>query len=92
MGLIGGGPGSFIGAVHRIAAELDGQIELVAGAFSTDAAKSRAAGERYGIEDSRAYASYQAMFAAEAARDDRIDFVTIAAPNDVHLPAANMAW
>jgi len=91
MGLIGGGPGSFIGAVHRLSAELDGEIELVAGAFSSDAAKSSAAGERYGIEGTRAYASYQAMFAAEAARADRIDFVTIAAPNHVHLPAAGAA-
>lgn len=91
MGLIGGGPGSFIGAVHRIAAELDGEIEMVAGAFSTDAARSTAAGAHYGIDPSRAYASYQALFGAEQARADRIDFVTIATPNHVHLPAASAA-
>jgi len=91
MGLIGGGPGAFIGAVHRIAAELDGEIELVAGAFSTDAARSVAAGEQYGIDTSRAYPSYQAMLTAEAGRTDGIDFVTIAAPNHVHLPAARAA-
>jgi predicted dehydrogenase len=91
MGMIGGGPGAFIGAVHRLAAELDGEIELVAGAFSTDAAKSVAGGEQYGIDTTRAYSSYQAMFAAEAKRSDGIDFVTIAAPNHVHLPAARAA-
>jgi len=91
MGMIGGGPGSFIGGVHRIAAELDGEIELVAGAFSADAAKSAEAGAKYGIDASRAYPSYAAMFAAEAERSDRIDFVTIATPNHVHLPAARAA-
>jgi len=91
MGMIGGGPGAFIGAVHRIAAELDGEIELVAGAFSTDPVKSSEAGKRYGIDPARAYPSYQAMFNAESKRPDRIDFVTIAAPNHVHLPAARAA-
>ncbi|MBU6206183.1 MAG: Gfo/Idh/MocA family oxidoreductase, partial [Alphaproteobacteria bacterium] len=81
MGMIGGGPGSFIGPVHRIAAELDREIELVAGAFSSDAANSRAAGECYRIDPARAYASLEAMLAAEAAREDGIDFVTIASPN-----------
>jgi predicted dehydrogenase len=91
MGMIGGGPGAFIGAVHRTAAELDGEIELVAGAFSSDAAKSIEAGAKYGIDTARAYPSYDAMFAAEAQRADRIDFVTIATPNHVHLPAARAA-
>jgi predicted dehydrogenase len=91
MGMIGGGPGSFIGPVHRIAAELDGDIELVAGAFSSNAARSREAGENYGIDLTRAYASYQAMLTAESARSDRIDFVSITTPNHVHLPAARAA-
>jgi predicted dehydrogenase len=91
MGMIGGGPGSFIGAVHRIAAQMDGAIELVAGAFSTEAAKSRAAGEQYGIDPARAYPSYQAMLAAECTRGDRIDFVSITTPNHIHLPAARAA-
>ncbi|MDE2043100.1 MAG: Gfo/Idh/MocA family oxidoreductase [Alphaproteobacteria bacterium] len=91
MGMIGGGPGSFIGPVHRIAAELDREIELVAGAFSSDAANSRAAGECYRIDPARAYASLEAMLAAEAAREDGIDFVTIASPNHHHLPAARAA-
>lgn len=88
MALIGGGPGSFIGAVHRIAAELDGEIRLVAGAFSSDAERSRQAGVAYGIDADRAYPSYRALFEAEAKRDDKPDFVTIATPNDTHLPIA----
>ena len=91
MGLIGGGPGSFIGAVHRLAAEMDREIELVAGAFSSDADRSAEAGRSYGIHLDRAYPSYQAMIEAEAKRDDGIDFVAIAAPNQVHLPAARAA-
>lgn len=91
MGLIGGGPGSFIGAVHRIAAELDGEIGLVAGAFSSDPARSQAAGSRYGIDPSRAYPSYTAMLAAETSGADRIDFVTIATPNNLHLTVAKAA-
>src|SRR5664279_6370146 len=91
MGMIGGGPGAFIGAVHRMAAELDGEIELVAGAFSTDAARSVAGGKQYGIDATRAYPSYEAMLAAESQRSDGIDFVTIATPNNVHLPAARAA-
>ncbi len=91
MGMVGGGPGAFIGPVHRIAAMLDGQIELVAGAFSSDGAKSAAAGEGYGIAADRAYADFNAMFAAERARDDGIDFVTIATPNHTHLAIARAA-
>ena len=61
MGMVGGGPGAFIGPVHRIAAELDGRIELVAGAFSQSPERSSAAGETYKIDPSRAYANYEAM-------------------------------
>ena len=67
MGIVGGGPGSFIGRIHRIAAELDGEAELVCGAFSSDAQRSREAGDAYHINPARAYASYVQMFAAEQA-------------------------
>jgi len=88
MGMVGGGPGAFIGPVHRMAAELDGRIELVAGAFSQSAERSRKAGESFKIDPGRAYASYSEMFAAERKRPDAIDFVTIVTPNSLHLPVA----
>jgi predicted dehydrogenase len=91
MGMVGGGPGAFIGPVHRMAAELDGRIELVAGAFSQSAEKSRAAGEAFRIDPARAYASYGEMLAAERGRADAIDFVVIATPNRMHLPVAQAA-
>lgn len=90
--MIGGGPGSFIGPVHRIAAELDGKIELVAGAFSSDAARSKEAGRSFGIDAGRAYGSYDEMFVAERGRSDAIDFVTIVTPNHLHAPAAKAAF
>jgi predicted dehydrogenase len=88
MGLIGGGPGSFIGAVHRLAAEMDREIELVAGAFSTDPARSHEAGVGYRIDPARAYASWTEMITQERLRSDGVDFVVIATPNHLHLPAA----
>jgi predicted dehydrogenase len=88
MGMVGGGPGAFIGPVHRMGAELDGKIELVAGAFSQTAEKSRIAGESYGIDPGRAYATYQEMLSAERKRPDPIDFVAIVTPNSTHLPIA----
>ncbi|QGP81357.1 gfo/Idh/MocA family oxidoreductase [Sphingobium sp. CAP-1] len=91
MGLIGGGPGAFIGPVHRLAAEMDRRIELVAGAFSSDPARSLAAGAAYGIDPARAYPSVEAMIAAEAQRPDGIQMVVIATPNHLHLPAAKAA-
>ena len=91
MGMIGGGPGAFIGPVHRIAAELDREIELVAGAFSSDAGRSAAAGEAYRIDPARAYPDLATMLAAEKARDDGIDFVSIVSPNHHHFPAAKAA-
>ncbi|MFM5949680.1 MAG: Gfo/Idh/MocA family protein [Novosphingobium sp.] len=91
MGMIGGGPGSFIGPIHRIAAELDREIELVAGCFSSDAGRSAEAGSSYRIDPARAYPSLDAMFAAERARDDGIDFVSVVSPNHHHLPAARAA-
>jgi len=88
MGMVGGGPGAFIGPVHRIAAELDGKIELVAGAFSQSAERSQAAGEMYRIDPERAYGDYRAMLEAERKRPDAIDFVAIVTPNHLHLPVA----
>ncbi len=91
MGMVGGGPGAFIGPVHRMAAELDGRIELVAGAFSQSPERSRAAGESYRIDPARAYATYLEMMAAERERPDPIDFVAIVTPNHLHLPVAAAA-
>ncbi|MBT0670913.1 Gfo/Idh/MocA family oxidoreductase [Novosphingobium profundi] len=91
MGLVGGGPGSFIGPVHRLAAEMDREIELVAGAFSSDAARSRLAGSAYGIDPDRAYPDLATMLAREAERDDGIDFVAVTTPNFHHLPAVRAA-
>lgn len=91
MGMIGGGPGAFIGPIHRIAAELDREIELVAGVFSSDPGRARAAAADYRIDPERAYPNLATMFAAEAARPDGIDFVSIVTPNHHHLPAARAA-
>ncbi len=90
MGMVGGGRGAFIGAVHRMAANLDGKIELVAGCFSSDPEKSRLSGEDFFLNPARVYSSYAEMAKAEAALPpgDRIDFVTIVARNDLHFPVA----
>lgn len=92
MGMVGGGPGAFIGPVHRIAAELDGKIELVAGAFSQSPERSRVAGETYKLDPSRVYASYQELIDGERRRPDPIDFVAIVTPNHLHLPVAEAAF
>ena len=86
MGIVGGGPGAFIAPVHRAAAEPDGAIRLVAGAFSSNPAKSKVAGRTYGIADDRTYSSYEEMLRVESKRADRIDFVSIVTPN--HFPVA----
>jgi predicted dehydrogenase len=88
MGMIGGGPGAFIGPVHRIAAELDGRIQMVAGAFSHLSERSRAAGAGYHIDSTRAYSDYRQMIEAERCRADGIEFVAIVTPNHLHLPMA----
>ena len=67
MGMVGGGQGAFIGDVHRLAARLDGQIELVAGAFSRDAENCKATGEQLGLDPARCYPDYEEMMRAEAA-------------------------
>ncbi len=94
MGLVGGGEGAFIGAVHRMAAELDGRIRLACGVFSSDPAKSRKAGVNlYGIEAQRSYGSYAEMMQREAERAaaDRMNFVVIATPNHTHFAIAKAA-
>lgn len=91
MGMVGGGLGSFIGPVHRMGAELDGEIELVAGAFSSNAEKSRESGGFYGIDSERAYASCEEMIDQERRRQDPIDFVAVVTPNHLHFPAAAAA-
>ncbi|HEY7937757.1 MAG TPA: Gfo/Idh/MocA family oxidoreductase [Candidatus Limnocylindrales bacterium] len=84
LAVIGGGPGSFIGAMHRTAARLDGRYDLVAGVVSSDPERSRRAAAGMGIDPSRAYADAIAMLDAESARPDGADVVTIATPNDSH--------
>jgi predicted dehydrogenase len=93
MGMVGGGSGAFIGGIHRMAAALDGQIELVCGAFSRDAKRSLESGEGMHLEASRCYASYQQMFEKEAnlPASMRMDFVAIVTPNHLHFPVAKMA-
>lgn len=88
LGMVGGGAGAFIGAVHRMAARLDDAWELAAGAFQSDPAASRAFGLALGLQEERCYPSYETMAQAEARREDRIDAVAICAPNHVHARAA----
>lgn len=82
--MIGGGIGSFIGAVHRHAIALDGRARLVAGAFSSTAERSNESGAALGVDPERAYASYLDLIACETRRDDRPAFVVIVTPNDTH--------
>jgi len=90
--MIGGGRGAFIGAVHRIAAAMDGKAVLVAGAFSGDPARSRASGADLFLEASRVYGSYREMAEAESAMpaDRRLDFVVIVTPNHQHYGPARL--
>jgi predicted dehydrogenase len=87
-GMVGGGQGAFIGAVHRIAARMDGEFQLVAGALSSDPERARASGAEIGLDPARNYASFQEMAKAEAKRLDGIEAVAIVTPNHVHYPAA----
>ncbi|MEM6365632.1 MAG: Gfo/Idh/MocA family oxidoreductase, partial [Planctomycetota bacterium] len=93
MALVGGGQGSFIGRVHSIAACLDNRAVVTAGALSSNPERAKASAPDYGIEESRAYTSYQAMLDAESklAADERIDFVSITTPNHVHFEVAKAA-
>ncbi len=88
MGMVGGGRGAFIGAVHRMAANLDGKIELIAGAFSSDPEKSKLSGEDFFLKPDRVYGSYQEMAEKESAREDKIDFVSIVVQNHLHFEVA----
>jgi len=85
-GIVGGGQGAFIGAVHRIAAELDGQALVIAGAMSADPQKAAASASAWYLD--RSYESYEEMARAEAGRADGIDFVMITTPNHLHFPVA----
>jgi predicted dehydrogenase len=93
MGMVGGGEGAFIGGIHRIAAQMDNQIELVCGAFSSKPEKAIAFGKTLFLDDARCYASYQAMFKLEASLspEKRMDMVVIVTPNHLHFPVAKMA-
>jgi predicted dehydrogenase len=93
MGMIGGGQGAFIGAVHRIAASIDQQVELVCGAFSSNPETSLASGNELYLPADRSYVSFAEMMEQEAALPlgERMDFVVIVTPNHVHFPAAKAA-
>lgn len=93
MGMIGGGLGAFIGEVHRIASRMDGHIELVCGAFSSNAEKSKASGESLYLPADRVYDNYEQMIIAESKlpEDVRMDFVSIVTPNHMHYAPAKMA-
>ena len=87
-GMVGGGPGAFIGAIHRMAARLEGRYELVAGAFSSNRERGRAAGVELGVAPERTYDSYEVMARTEASRADGIEVVVIVTPNHLHYPVA----
>ncbi|WP_236559683.1 Gfo/Idh/MocA family protein [Colwellia sp. 20A7] len=93
MGMVGGGQGAFIGAIHRMAASLDGQIELVCGAFSSDPQRSIDSGAALYLPEERCYANYEDMFTAEALLpvNERMEFVAIVTPNHLHFPIAKAA-
>ncbi|KRQ01856.1 oxidoreductase [Bradyrhizobium yuanmingense] len=88
LGMVGGGQGAFIGAVHRIAARIDDQFELVAGALASDPVRAKTSAKELGIADGRAYGSFEEMARAEAARADGIEAVAIVTPNHLHSPVA----
>jgi predicted dehydrogenase len=90
MGMVGGGQGAFIGGVHRIAAAMDGQIDLVAGCFSRDYENTKQTGRELYLDESRLYRSYEEMAEKEATlpEDKRIDFVSVVTPNVSHFPIA----
>ena len=93
MGMVGGGRGAFIGNVHRMAAALDGQIELVCGAFSSNPEKSKLSGKDLFLDEGRVYGSFTEMIEKEKQlpADIRMDFVSIVTPNHMHFAPAKMA-
>lgn len=88
LGMVGGGEGAYIGGIHRFAARLDNQYELVAGAFDVDAQRGHAFAAQNFIPDDRSYSDYQTMIAAEKARTDGVDIMAICTPNFTHYPIA----
>src|SRR4051812_40015580 len=88
LGMVGGGQGAFIGAVHRLAARMDDEYEFVAGALSSNAERARASGKELGLAPDRIYTDYNEMAAAEAKREDGIEAVAIVTPNNTHVPIA----
>jgi predicted dehydrogenase len=88
LGMVGGGEGAFIGAVHRIASRIDDHYELVAGALSSTAEKSQRSGKALGLAEDRIYDDFESMAKAEAKRPDGIEAVAIVTPNDMHAPSA----
>ncbi|GAA4087645.1 Gfo/Idh/MocA family oxidoreductase [Mucilaginibacter panaciglaebae] len=93
LGMIGGGQGAFIGAVHRIAARIDGDYELVCGAFSSNAEKSKASGLALGLSPERSYASYEELIEKEKQlpEDQRVQVISIVTPNHMHFGPTKMA-
>ncbi|WP_202915859.1 Gfo/Idh/MocA family protein [Pontibacter pamirensis] len=93
LGMIGGGQGAFIGAVHRIAAQIDNQYDLVCGAFSSNAEKSKASGDELGLSPDRVYATYQELFEKEKQlpENERVQVISIVTPNHVHFEPAKLA-
>jgi len=93
MGMVGGGPGSFIGNIHAKSAQLDGQIELVCGAFDADPAKSKLKGREYYLDSSRVYNTFQEMILREKnlPEGERMDFLSITTPNHFHFEPARLA-
>ena len=85
-GMVGGGPGSLIGDVHKTGIDLEGGAELKAASFSRDYEKTLITGKHYGLQTDRLYRNYQEMAEAEAQREDGIDFVVITTPNNTHYP------
>lgn len=91
LAMVGGGPGSFIGPVHRMAAELDGRIRLAAGVFSRDPEKNAKAAADWGVAPDRVYPDHHAMIAAERARPDGVDLVSVVTPNHLHFDVSAAA-
>ena len=88
LGMVGGGQGAFIGAVHRIASRIDDKFELVAGALSSTPEKAKASAAEIGLDPERSYGSYEEMAKAEKAREGGIEAVAIVTPNHMHFPVA----
>src|SRR6266545_758697 len=88
LGMVGGGQGAFIGAVHRLAARMDDQYVFVAGALSSEPRRAKASGKELGLARDRIYADYREMAKVESQREDGVEVVSIVTPNNVHVPAA----